>query len=310
MTVTRKPTRSGETLPGRIRRALRTASGACAKQPLLRFLVLGALLFGGDVLWRDDRSALAPPPSTPGNPTPSDEELWFREALRAGLHESDAIVRRRLARNMRFTQGDADPRSDAELVADAINLGMHESDLVVRRRLVQKLKLDIHARVRSQPPSEDALRAWHAAQAARFTEPARLQLSQLYFRDRGRADAALRNGPGAPDAPAASGDALPLPRHLPPHSKRELAHRFGPAFAEAAFQTPLESWSGPVASAFGHHLLWAHARTPARVSAFEVVRREVREALLFDRAEAAVAAATRTLRKRYGIVRDDESEAP
>lgn len=285
-------------------------------RPLLRFALLGALLFAADFLW-SARNAPAPVPAPgaagAGAALPGDDELLFQEALARGWHRSDAIVRRRLARNMRFAlEGGAaggEKREDAALVREAIALGMHRSDRVVRRRLVQKLRLQIHARARAQEPSEAELAAYLARHAARWTEPARRSLTQLYFRKLQDAEAALPSLPAlsalsnspAPNAKAKAlrvGDALPLPRHLAGRSRSDLERLFGPDFAAAAFDAPDAMWSGPIASSYGYHLVWIHGRRAAVLSKLSVVRPEVREALLYQRGQAALRSELAALRAR------------
>ncbi|MDD9872864.1 MAG: peptidylprolyl isomerase [Deltaproteobacteria bacterium] len=291
------------------------------RRPLLRFALLGALLFAADFGWSARRAPVeAPAPGTVGARAElPDDELLFREALARGWHRSDAIVQRRLARNMRFAleSRGAAQRGDAALVREAIALGMHRSDRVVRRRLVQKLRLQIHAGARAQEPSEAELAAYLARHAARWTEPARRSLTQLYFRKRRDAEAARSALPAlpalsapsdspAPHAPAPeaeagalpAGDALPLPRHLAGRSRAELERLFGPDFASAAFRAPDAVWSGPIASSYGYHLVWIHQRRAAVLSKLSVVRPEVREALLYERGEAALRGELATLRAR------------
>ena len=277
------------------------------KRPLLRFFVLGTLLYVGDLFWSANMSEASAPVALKGPVT--DDQVWLHEALARGYHESDAIVRRRLARNMRFAGG-GDDRTDAELVDEAIALAMHESDLVVRRRLVQKMKLLVHERVRRTEPTEAELEAYLAANPERFTEPARVRLTQIYFREAEDARAALAAGVTGPDAIDGVGHALPIPRHLPPHSKSELARQLGPAFAEEAFGAAKGTWTGPIASAYGHHLVWAHERRPAVRSALSAVRSEAREGLLYERSQAAVAKEQERLRERYGVPRSDAPRAP
>jgi hypothetical protein len=252
-------------------------------RPLIRFTLLGALLFALDLA--------RPPAPPPADAALDDDALLVREALALGLERSDDVVRRRLIRNLRFLRPE-DARSDDALFAEALALGMHESDLVVRRRLAQRMRLQYAARARAEEPGEAELRAWLEAHAERFTEPERVAVTQLYFRTREAAVAALA---GRGEAPA---DALPLPRELPPHSEAELAARLGPGFAAAAFAAEDARWVGPVDSPYGHHLLRVRERTPARRSAFETVRSEVREALLAERAEAATRHELAALRSR------------
>ncbi len=257
------------------------------RSPLLRFTLLGALLFSLDLA----RSPFeAEPPLAPLD----DDALLVREALARRFQRSDDVVRRRLVQNLRFARP-GETRSDDELVETALALGMHESDLVVRRRLALKLRLLLGAEARAAEPSDAELHAYLEAHGQRYTEPERIALTQLYFRERADAEATLaRLAPGP--AAAAPADPLPLPRELPSHSRAELAARLGPAFAEAAFAGPEARWFGAVASAYGHHLLWVRARTPAARSSFESVRSALREALLAERAQAAVEAGLAALR--------------
>jgi parvulin-like peptidyl-prolyl isomerase len=258
--------------------------------PWLRFALVGGLLFAFDLA--------TPPQAAPPPPEAAldDDALLVHEAYARGLHRSDDVVRRRLIQNLRFAEP-GDTRSDAELVEEAIRLGMHESDLVVRRRLAQKMRLVLAEPVRTAEPGEAELAQYLAAHPERFTEPERVTIAQLYFRDAARANAVLAQL--APDAapPTGLGDALPLPRELPSHSQAELAARLGPAFAEAAVRGPDGRWFGPLRSSYGHHLVRIRTRTPARLSPLAHVRSEVREALLADRADAAVHAAIAALRR-------------
>jgi len=258
--------------------------------PWLRFALVGGLLFAIDLA--------APPQAAPPPPEAGldDDALLVHEAFARGLHRSDDVVRRRLIQNLRFAEpGDA--RSDAELLEEAIRLGMHESDLVVRRRLAQKMRLLLAEPVRAADPDEEELARYLAAHAERFTEPERVTLSQLYFRDATRARAALPELAPGIDPPAALGDPLPLPRELPSHSRAELAARFGPAFADAALAAPDGRWLGPIPSSYGHHLVRVRERSRARLSPLAHVRSEVREALLAERAAAAVRAGIAALRQ-------------
>jgi peptidyl-prolyl cis-trans isomerase C len=115
-------------------------------------------------------------------------------------------------------------------------------------------------------------------------------LSQRWYETEAAARAALATG-GEPH-----GEAIALPAELPSHSETELAARFGPAFATAAFAAPDGRWSGPIASSYGHHLVRVRERTPSRRSALDDVRAQVREALLAERSDAAVRAGIAALR--------------
>jgi hypothetical protein len=257
------------------------------------------------------------------------DELLYRQALAYGFDRDDPVVFNRLVQNMRFAGADPE-RAAQDLYEDARELGMHRSDLVVRRRLIQRMRLLLESRVeepsdselrqrmrlllesRVEEPSDSELRAYFEAQAEELLRPARLRLTQIFFTQQ-HADTAARAlegltsrgldpatalGPGgAPGPVGALGDPFLHASAQPPQSEQELARRFGAEFARAVFALDTGRWSGPVASAYGVHLVWIHERSAPELPPFEEVRAKLRYGLLAERGAEAVAAALAELRR-------------
>jgi len=104
------------------------------REPLVHFIILGALLFAGHMIWQHkvtkadytitvttkemERQALIFAGENRRQPTDDDlkallfshveEQVLMREAQRLGLGEDDTIIRRRLAQKMRFIIEDVD----------------------------------------------------------------------------------------------------------------------------------------------------------------------------------------------------------
>ena len=163
------------------------------------------------------------------------------------------------------------------------------------------------------------LEAYLAEHSDRYIQPERLRLHHVYFsRDkRGaatEADAraalvrivAKANVSGSADA---EGDPFMFPRDLASRSERELAKTFGAEFAERVFALPLGRWSGPVASAYGEHLVFVHSRSPAALPPLAAVHKEVFESLLAERGKRALRETLRDLRGNY-TVRVEGGAAP
>jgi peptidylprolyl isomerase len=267
------------------------------RRPLLRFLLLGSALFALD---RTLGARLGEAPPFPPGSAVSDDALLLHEAIARGFHESDTVVRRRLAMNLAFAEGERG-RSEAALVREALALRMHDSDVVVQRRLVQKMRLALADEARAREPSEAELAAHLAAHRARWTEPARVRATQLYFATRARAEAVGARLPARPEDARALGEPLPFASQLPALSQDELARQLGAGFAAAVFALPPGVWSAPLESSYGWHRVFVQARTPPRETPLAVVRGEVREALLAERSEAAVRAELSRLRARYRL---------
>jgi len=254
----------------------------------VRFLILGAALY-----------AVAPhtPDAHRGGSAPAGEDAMLaRAATVLGLSRDDAVIERRLIRNARFL-GAAD---DAAALRDADALNLDDSDLVVERRRATRLRLAIEGGARAGEPNDDELRAYVAAHRDRFAVPARVQVTQVFF-SRARRGASLeadarRGGESLRAGASLTGDALPVPSALPPLSASELTALLGGDVARTAFAAPVGEWSAPVASPYGLHLLRVDARLPSREPGLDEVRAAAREALLAERADAAVDAALRELR--------------
>jgi hypothetical protein len=261
----------------------------------LRFLLAGAALFA--------LTRFTAQPPTPATAARSDEDLLADAALARGLDRDDSVIQRRLVRNMAFLDGDGcDPPA---LYDEARGLGLDTTDLVVRRRLAQRMRFALESDARAEEPSDAALAAYLAAHAERFQLPPRVSVTQVFLRrERGAAlaadAAALRARLADGASPDRLGDPLPLPDRLTQASAAQVGAWLGGQVAAAAFALPLDSWSAPVESPYGVHLLRVDARTPAELPRLPVVRGAVREAWLEERSRLAVEAALRAWRAGRG----------
>ena len=310
-------------------------------RPMLQFLLIGAVLFGVDQVRESAAAARAPRgrivldeatldrlgrdalsqtgrlPDAGGLRRLAeqwvDDEVLYREALRIGLDRGDPVVRNRLVRNMRFLVGADDPRSDAELFAEALEVGMDRSDIVVRRRLVQQMRFLLEARAGHVEPDDEALRDFIAAHPERYRIPERVRLTHVYL-SRDRRGAALADDARAlleqlrrrgipPEEAAKLGDPFLHPAQLGLQSKGQLARQLGAQFARAAMAVAAGQWQGPIASAYGMHLVWLHEREAAHDPDLDTVRRAVASAMQSEREARVLARELASLRKHYVVDR-------
>jgi parvulin-like peptidyl-prolyl isomerase len=95
---------------------------------------------------------------------------------------------------------------------------------------------------------------------------------------------------------------------LPPDAKNArldlVARDFGLEFAAELEKLPLDSWAGPVSSAFGQHLVRVTARTAARIPPLADIRAAVAREWENERRTASLAENDKALRQRYEVVID------
>ena len=263
--------------------------GRLLRDPLVHFLLGGALLFGlyglvGEEADRPDRVVVSEIEIERLASTFA--RTWMRPPTQGEL---DGLI--------------DDFVTEEILYREALELGLDRNDLVIRRRLRQKM--EFLAQDLAAPNADDAaLQAYLAANPERFLEPERWSFRQVFL-DPGRDGAArapglletLRSG----DDPDAAGDPTLLPRGLERASPREVDGTFGDGFATALADAEKGAWFGPVRSSYGLHLVRIDERTPQRMPALEEIRAAVEREWAAAQRRELNERFERTLRERYEI---------
>jgi hypothetical protein len=238
-----------------------------------------------------------------------DEELLFREAVARGLDRNDRSVRNWLVEQMQVLSEDRD--ADPErLYARARALGLDRSDLVVRRMLVQKMRL-LATHVDEQPPTASELDAFYAAHRDEYRAPERVTFWHVFVssdvhgpsarRDAEAVRDALEHAGRPPVGAMAAGDAFPAAPHVIGKSTTEIAKLFGTAFAAAVARVEPGTWSGPLDSPYGAHLVWVERREASVAPPLEAVRSRVVERWRDERRARRLVELLHDLRRRHPL---------
>lgn len=193
------------------------------------------------------------------------------------------------------------------LYREALALGLDRDDLVVRRRMRQKMEFLHQDLVEMAEPDDATLRAFLEEEPERFRIPERVSLQQVFVSSAGaaaeeRARALrerLREEPGL-DAETL-GDPTLLPARLTSVTREQVADTYGRRFAEAVAGMPEGTWTGPVASDFGLHLVRIRAREPGRLPSLAEARPRVVREWEAERRQRAREQLYREMRARYEV---------
>jgi hypothetical protein len=270
------------------------------REPLVHFIVLGALIFVAAHIMQA-RSE--------------------RYVIKLG-----PIELRRIAAT--YAQQYGAPPSEAEMKAmtddyvrqeillrEGQAIGLDKDDEIVRRRVAQKYEFLLQDRTVSREPAESDLEDWFAKHRAQYVIPPRRSFDHLYYAMDTRGENAARQlaqvalstlkvGRPAPDADPFPG--TPVIRLL---SQLDTDRLFGgDVFASQVFAAPLGQWSGPYRSAFGWHVIRVSEDQKARSRELPEVRAQVlADWRTADRA-ARNKAAYADISDRYRIVREDPGQ--
>jgi parvulin-like peptidyl-prolyl isomerase len=265
------------------------------KEPLLHFLLIGAVLFGF-VAWSGPRSG--PDKAAIVVSSAEIEFLAANYAKAWGQPPTQDELKSLI-----------DDRVQEEIaVREAMAAGLDRDDSIIRRRLRQKFEVMAEEQVAREAPTDAELSAYLATHADRFTPLATVSFEQIVIdvggtpaegeRAAALAKTAIRQG----SDPANLGRVSMLASRITGARLDVVAREFGPAFAEYLPKLPTNEWTGPVRSAFGAHLVHMTAYVPGVVPPLEMVRVAVAREWENERRVAARTESYGKLRERYNVV--------
>jgi hypothetical protein len=241
------------------------------KEPLVHFLVLGALVF-----------ALY---SYIGPDAPADDEIVVSRGQQEHLVTAFTRTWQRPPTQAEFT-GIVDDWIREEIAyREGQRLGLDSNDTIIRRRLRQKLEVLADEIVSMAEPGEEMLQDYLEDNIENYTLEPVYTLRQVFFNvdERGAAadqdaeqalllletDSVLTN-------PENLGDRLSLAHRQVRKTESELAALFGRDFAGNLVDLEVGKWQGPVLSGYGLHLVLVEEFVPGRPLTLEEAERDVR----------------------------------
>ena len=259
------------------------------REPLLHFLVIGALIAGGHRWYlahtrpelRITREWL--------------ESLARDYELRAG-HQPDAAARAKLL---------DDYIEEEILFREALKTG-HEEDPRVRHLLALTMREALEPVV--PDPSDAQLEELRLKDPASFRFPAGVSFEHASFPSMSEVPAGFLEKLQAGEPPH-SAPGIRLPSPVPETWLPQIERMFGPDFAREIERCKRGEWTGPVTSLRGAHFVKLLKYTPARDMPMAEVRPALATKWITDQQKRAVSEKVAGLKRGYRIVLPQESPA-
>lgn len=242
------------------------ALGNLIKEPLLHFLVAGAMLFG--------LYAWVNPDST------QDSSQILVDSNRIDLLASQF----QRSWNRPPTQTELQGLIDNFIVEEilyrqALAMGLDSDDNVIRRRLRQKMEFLTLDTIELKEPSDQELKTFLNDHSDQFQTPAIYSFEQFYIGDVAAEELAsgqlkeiqskLEQGLTVESTPSL------LPSLFTDTPAFEIDRQFGQGFAKALQQLPIDQWSPPIQSGLGIHFVRITSYQPPSLPELSAVRSQV-----------------------------------
>ncbi len=278
------------------------------KEPLLHFLLIGALLF---VIF-DYLNEEPEPQLKVINVTRTDIEnltnnflnTWQRPPTKQELNQ---LIEEKVRDDITYQE--------------ALSLGLQKEDIYIKRRLRMKLEslyIDLSAR---NEPTQPELESYLKRHAIDFAIDSQLAFSQVYFSPTNNSKEqldkqieALKNQLNQNDLQVdieQLGDSTLLASHYPMMSVKNVHNQFGKAFADSIDALKIGKWTGPIRSQYGYHLVKVEQRIPSYVPDLSEVRLTVERGVISERRQQLLDSHYQRLRDQYSVNIDnsDDQEA-
>ena len=266
------------------------------REPLVHFLVIGAVLFA---LFRlvDDA-----PPST--------GEIVVTRGQIDQLATSFRLVWQRPPTEQELQSLIEDLIREEVLYREAVALGLDRDDRVIRRRMRQKLEFlaeDLSAQIE---PDEESLQTWFAAHPDAYVIDERFSFQQIYLSPDRRGDSLdddiaqmLRTLSTANEEVDITtlGDPILLPDAFTAMTRTRVEQTFGTSFATSLQDAATGSWVGPLESGYGLHIVHVAERFPRGMPELAEVRSAVARDWSVAQQQNTLDAHYQALRQAYTI---------
>lgn len=158
------------------------------------------------------------------------------------------------------------------LVREAIKLGLDTHDTIIRRRLIQKLEFVTRDTTNPVEPTEEELESYFRTVQARYDIPASLDFVHVFYsgdkRENPHADALVDLQTITTENRREYGDPFLLSNSYTEFSFANVRKEYGSRFETGLLQAEVGTWSGPVPSVYGQHLIYVSQRYAGREADF------------------------------------------
>ena len=272
------------------------------REPLVHFIILGALLFAGHVLWQAHVS------KADYTITVTAEEMERQALIFAGENRrapTDEDLKALLFAHV----------EEQALMREAQRIGLGEDDTIIRRRLAQKMRFIIEDVDAPALPADPDLKSWFKANLDNFISPETRSFSHIYLSPEAHGDGLdakaqkilAELGDNAQDWKAL-GDPFMMKREFKNINAVEAARLFGPNFSKGLFELDGTHWQGPIESAFGLHIIQLGNVTPEVIPEFQDVRATVESAWQQEAQRTINQNNLMDLIQKYNVVVEDPNE--
>lgn len=267
------------------------------REPLLHFLILGALLF---LLFHFVK----------GRSGAKQNEIIVTAGTVQTLSEGFQRVWKRPPSQKELDSLIQDYIKEEVYYREAMSMGLDRDDTIIRRRLRQKMEFLADGMGYIKEPTEKDLESYLQNHPEKFRVESRYTFSQVYLNPEQHQNSlqedvnellAKLNSAGNSVDSSQYGDRFMLGYYFSNQSESNVARTFGDQFAKQLSKVETGKWVGPIESGYGQHLVLISNRSEGKTPSLSEVRKQVQSEWMTDEAKQTSEKFYDGLRSRYNV---------
>lgn len=264
------------------------------KEPLLHFMLLGFLIF---VLYgivnkeNDSESVIMIDDYDMDNIIASWEMQWKRLPTD---EELKSLVDLNIKQEIFYQE--------------ALKMNLDHNDEIIKRRLAQKMQFLSNDLATLNEPTDEELKKFYDANFEDYLTPAEYSFYQIIlspdYRKDPKKDAEQilsEFANGSFEEMKTKGDPLPFPYFFENTDADEINRQLGMKFSNALKTTKTKTWTGPILSGFGYHLVYLVDKTGPQIPDFNIVKENLLRDFEYENQKSLNDQIFKELKKNYEI---------
>jgi len=198
------------------------------------------------------------------------------------------------------------------LYREALARGLDRLDPRVRMALIQKMEMLAAGQADARGVTEEGFAAFFALRKEQYRIPARLSVTQVFFKDgetaKARAEKTLAEFLAKEPSVAylrTAGDTTMLETVHQNVTATDIEKQFGTDFTAEVLSLAEGKWSGPVRSGYGLHVVKVSDRVPGRIPSLAEVRDTVENDLRYEARQVSEEQGFQEISGKYRVAISD-----
>ncbi len=272
------------------------------REPLLHFIIIGALVFLAFELSQGDSIV-------------EEDHIRIDAGTMAQLQAQFNRTRLRQPTDDELSKLIDNYIRDEVYYREARAMGLDQNDTVVRKRMYQKLDFLLEELTEEKTPNDEVLAQFIDSNASQFREEPHISFIQVFFnlgknpeltRNLARKTLVRLNNGATPET---EGDPTFEQQTYQGVTPSEIKRVFGTAFSQQLNTLEPSEWVGPVTSVYGIHIVKVINKKEGSMPPFSDIRQRAIREYKADRRQDLRDIAYKKMRERYTITIDSAGKA-